>query len=132
MSLRELQRSWPTVLQYALRSEQVTGYLELLPDPLSEICSILSELILSCGEDVIEAWNYSRPVYLIDSHECCYITVNKADVNLGFDQGALLNDPGGLLIGTGIRHRHVKFLDPEGIDREAVSALIRQALNHYR
>ena len=38
-----------------------------------------------------------------------YVASYSKHANLGFSQGALLDDPEGVLVGTGARMRHVKF-----------------------
>jgi hypothetical protein len=45
-------------------------------------------------------------------------------INVGFYLGADLSDPGGLLIGTGKRMRHVKVRPGEKLDSAALRALI--------
>lgn len=49
-------------------------------------------------------------------------------VNLGFLEGALLEDPEGMLRGTGTRFRNVKLSTAADIERPAVRALIAQAI----
>jgi len=48
-------------------------------------------------------------------------------VNVQLNQGALLDDPSGLLEGTGKKMRHVKVSSMESVDAEALRDLVRQA-----
>jgi hypothetical protein len=49
-------------------------------------------------------------------------------VNLGFLEGACLDDPEKILRGTGTQFRNVKLTSRDDIDRPAVRALIAQAI----
>ena len=61
--------------------------------------------------------------------DCCiYVAVYTKGVNLGFWDGASLDDPGGLLEGTGKRARHVKIRDLADLKRPGVRALIKAAV----
>ena len=65
------------------------------------------------------------PRKMIDGY--AYVLPYKRWVNLGFYQGAGLEDPDALLEGTGARMRHVKLRSPEDVDDPAVRALIQRA-----
>ncbi len=54
----------------------------------------------------------------------------KAHVNLGFNYGAELQDPDGLLEGTGKLFRHVKIKSVDDINRPALRKLLEQAVKH--
>ena len=56
------------------------------------------------------------------------ILVHKEHVNLQLWAGARLDDPAGLLEGTGKEMRHVKFTAVEEVDRETVGALMERAV----
>ncbi len=58
-----------------------------------------------------------------------FITIGpqKRYVNLYFMNGVDLDDPAGLLEGTGKRLRHVKIRRPEDLKKRSLQALIRQA-----
>ena len=57
-----------------------------------------------------------------------YIGVHAAHVNVGFYRGALLDDPRGLLEGTGKALRHVKVRTPGEAANPALRALLRRAI----
>ena len=61
-----------------------------------------------------------------------YIMPMRGYVNLGFYQGALLQDPDGLLEGTGKGLRHVKIRSLAEANRPAVRALLQAALERRR
>ena len=56
----------------------------------------------------------------------------KRYVNLYFKDGPALDDPDGLLEGSGKRLRHVKIRKPEDLKRRSLHALVRQAAKRER
>jgi hypothetical protein len=64
------------------------------------------------------------------SEHFCYISVQKADVNLGFYYGAELPDPEGLLQGTGKLLRHVKVRGASALRTKALRQLLKVASTH--
>ncbi len=74
----------------------------------------LRQLVLEIVPEAIE--QVDRPGKLLGygfkptyKDTICVIMPLKAAVNLGFPRGTELPDPGGLLVGTGKRARHVKI-----------------------
>ena len=62
----------------------------------------------------------------------CYLLPYKSWVNLGFYQGVVLPDPGGLLEGTGAKLRHVKVRTLEATAAPGLRSLIEAALAERR
>ena len=60
----------------------------------------------------------------------CAISPHRAWVNLQFHRGSELDDPEGLLEGTGKAMRHVKIEAAAEIVRPALRKLIRSAADH--
>jgi hypothetical protein len=56
-----------------------------------------------------------------------YVNAFSVHVNVGFFHGALLDDPAGLLEGTGKRMRHVKLRRAQQVNAAALSELIAAA-----
>ena len=72
-------------------------------------------------------------VYSVSSrlkHAFCHIAVYTDHINLGFNQGIALNDPAGLLIGTGAKIRHVHIASPADLEDPAIASLISEAVEH--
>jgi hypothetical protein len=67
------------------------------------------------------------PVACVGDTPFGYVNVFRSHVNVGFFTGADLDDPMGLLQGSGRRMRHVKVRAGDGVDVAAVSALIDAA-----
>jgi hypothetical protein len=57
-----------------------------------------------------------------------YTTTHANWINLGFNFGALLHDPKGLLSGDGKLIRHVRIAQPADLETPGVRELIRSAL----
>lgn len=67
------------------------------------------------------------PVACVEDAPFGYVNVFKAHVNVGFFCGAELEDPSGLLEGSGKRMRHVKVKPGDDLNVTALSALIDSA-----
>jgi uncharacterized protein DUF1801 len=62
------------------------------------------------------------------SHAVIGITMYPRWINLGFMEGALLDDPQRVLAGTGSQFRHVRIAAASDLDAPAIRALIDQAV----
>lgn len=60
----------------------------------------------------------------------CYISASKNHVNLGFNYGAEVPDPEGLLEGTGTMFRHTKIKQLAEVERPALRHLLEAASKH--
>ena len=58
----------------------------------------------------------------------CYIKAFKNSVNFGFWRGIDIDDPNGLLQGTGVKMRHVKLTSLSDVDDAAFSDFVEQAV----
>ena len=85
-----------------------------------------------CGTDVRELLHDGHPTACVEDAAFCYVDAFTAHVNVGFFQGASLDDPAGLLEGSGKRMRHVKLRRAEPVKEAAVSALIEAAYRDMR
>ena len=56
-----------------------------------------------------------------------HIAVYSNHVNLGFNDGASLEDPKGILQGSGKQIRHITIKAPQDLDRPELRAYIRRA-----
>jgi hypothetical protein len=80
-----------------------------------------------CGDDVRELMHDGCPVACVEDVPFGYVNSFKNHVNVGFFYGAKLEDPAGLLEGSGKRMRHVKVKPDSELDAEALSNLIDAA-----
>jgi hypothetical protein len=77
-----------------------------------------------CGADVRELMHDGCPTACVGDAAFGYVNAFKDHVNVGFFLGALLQDPGRLLEGTGKRGRHVKLRPGREIDSAALAQLV--------
>ncbi|MEP6875025.1 MAG: DUF1801 domain-containing protein [Burkholderiales bacterium] len=110
-------------------------FLEGVEPQSREICQALRETITQLHRSFVEtAWRRQRIAsYGIGprklSEHYAYIAPQKSHVNLGFYRGAFLNDPTGLLQGTGMSLRHVKVEHAALASSPQLKSLIRQAIS---
>lgn len=64
------------------------------------------------------------------SEHFCYIGLFGRHVNLGFFYGADLDDPDGLLEGSGKKLRHIKLMDAAAVRQPGIRRLVVQASKH--
>jgi len=79
------------------------------------------------GNDVRELMHDGCPVACVGDAAFGYVNVFTSHVNVGFYQGADLDDPAGLLLGDGKRMRHVKLRAGIEPDAMALRHLIEDA-----
>jgi hypothetical protein len=58
----------------------------------------------------------------------CHIATYSTHVNLGFNRGALLSDPNGVLAGTGKMIRHVTLREQDDLNRPFLRRYIQAAI----
>lgn len=97
------------------------------PPELSAIARRWWEVMKGCGADVRETLHDGYPAACLDVYPFAYVNAFTAHVNVGFYYGAFLPDPGGVLVGSGKRMRHVKRFPGDDRDADAVAELIRQS-----
>ncbi len=64
------------------------------------------------------------------SQHYAYLALYGDQVNLGFNQGSELDDPAGLLGGSGKSFRHLRIGDLETLQQPELAELLRQARRH--
>lgn len=90
------------------------------------------EQMRGCGADVRELLHDGHPTACVGEAAFGYVNAFTAHVNVGFFQGAKLDDPAGLLEGTGKRMRHVKLRWAQPVNSAALSKLIVAAYRDMR
>ncbi len=103
-------------------NEQITQYINAANNEQKEIMTSVRSIIHAHVKDVKEEFKWSRPVFKT-TEIFAYLQSNKNHVNLGFYKDLdKLDDPNGLLEGTGKNMRHIKLKSVSDIDPE----LLRQ------
>lgn len=83
------------------------------------------------AELVYDGYNAVAAAYTFTGRQhgaFCHVAAYSKYVNLGFNHGVDLDDPEGLLQGSGKAIRHVRVSDVARVRERAIVALIRQAV----
>lgn len=96
-------------------------------DELGAIARRWFDVMRACGNDVREIVHDGHPTACVGEAAFAYVNAFRAHVNVGFFLGAYIDDPKGLLEGTGKFMRHVKLGPGRDVDTEALAALIETA-----
>lgn len=103
---------------------EVTGYIQRAPGEQKRIMKTIRSIIHKQVDGVIEEFKWKRPVFKLTKH-FAYLQSNKNHVTLGFYYGSgKLDDPNGLLEGTGKMMRHIKFTTVADIDSKIIQQWI--------
>lgn len=108
-------------------TNSVQQFFERLTGWQREMCQKLHDLVQETAPELTVGIKWSRPVYALNG-QVCYLQAHSSHINVGFWRGAELDDPKGLLAGTGKSMRHVKIKRDEEIPHQALQALLRQAI----
>src|ERR1700674_1508795 len=92
--------------------------------------SLVLEEMAPCHENIYDAYSavaigYGSSDRLKDG--VLHIAVYASGVNLGFNDGVTLDDPLGILKGTGKQIRHITVKTPEDLARPEIRSYIRRA-----
>lgn len=92
--------------------------------------SLVLKEMAPCYENIYDAYNavaigYGSSDRLQDG--VFHIAVYAKHVNLGFNHGATLDDPLGILEGTGKQIRHIKIRTPDDLARPEIRVYLRRA-----
>ena len=109
------------------RDPAVDTWLTEGPVELRSLARRWFVVMRQCGDDVRELMHDGCPVACVDNAPFGYVNSFKSHVNIGFFCGALLQDPAGLLLGSGKRMRHVKVSPARQLNAAALSDLIAAA-----
>ena len=105
-------------------------YDKSVRDLALQLRDVLLDEMGPCYENIYDAYSavamgYGTSDKLGDG--IFHIAVYAKGTNLGFNDGAMLADPKGILEGTGNRIRHIKIRKPEDLERPELRAYIRRA-----
>ena len=106
------------------RDPAIDVWLNKKPDEFYSIAHEWFARMRKFGNDVRELLHDGCPVACVEAAPFGYVNIFKVHVNVGFFNGATLQDPTGLLEGNGKRMRHVKLKLGYEVDSSALGALI--------
>jgi hypothetical protein len=90
----------------------------------------LTQVVIDVLPDVEHARKWGRLTFTWKGdwhHWLCAIAPSKNAVRLVLHKGALLADPDGLMEGEGRYTRAISYRSPEGVDVDALSAVLHEA-----
>lgn len=105
------------------QNEKVTEYINNAPTEQVHLLETLRLLIHETIPETTEELKWGMPVFK-KTKAFTYLRSSKNHVALGFYNIERINDPKGMLEGTGKTMRHLKIKQPEDID----STFIRESL----
>jgi hypothetical protein len=114
------------------RDPSVDAWFSRADDELRRLAQPWFELMRGCGADVRELLHDGHPTACVADAAFGYVNAFSAHVNVGFFHGAMLDDPAGLLEGTGKRMRHVKLRWAQQVNAPALGELIAAAYRDIR
>jgi hypothetical protein len=95
-----------------------------------QLRALVLEEMAPCYENIYDAYSAVAIGYGTSDRlqeGIFHIAVYSKHVNLGFNDGATLADPKGILQGSGTSIRHITIKTPEDIKRPEIRAYIRRA-----
>lgn len=105
----------------------IDRWFEARPLHLGGAARTWFDLMRNAGDDVRELLHDGHPTACVGDAAFGYVNAFTAHVNVGFFLGAWLDDPSGLLEGTGKRMRHVKLRPGQEPDPAALAKLVENA-----
>lgn len=106
------------------RDPAIEKWFDAQPHDLGTIARTWFAIMRLCGGDVRELMHDGAPTVCVQDAAFAYVNAFRAHVDVGFFQGAALEDPTKLLEGTGKYMRHVKLRPHQTVDRLSLEALI--------
>jgi len=110
-----------------MAAKTVDDYIDGLDGWQTDVADRVRDIINNVAPEAKESIKWAQPVYEVNG-PFCYMKAFKNTVNFGFWRGIDLDDPQGLLQGTGEKMRHVKLAGLEDIDDQAFAAYVKQAV----
>jgi hypothetical protein len=120
---------FPTAVR---REPAIEAWMREQPDELAAIAQQWFEVMRNCGSDVRELLHDDQPTACVADAAFAYVDAFTAHVNVGFFLGAGLDDPEGLLEGTGKFMRHVKLRPERDVNATALRKLVETAYTDMR
>jgi hypothetical protein len=109
------------------KGESVGDWIERQPSPQREILRELRQMIRDTGPELEEKVKWAAPWYE-GNDSVVYLASQPKYATFGVCNGAMLNDAGGQLEGTGKSMRHVKVHALDDELRERLEELLEEAV----
>jgi hypothetical protein len=113
-------------------AETVEDWLRTVSGDERDLAAAVLAFVREALDEAEETVKWNQPCFVVGGSNCLYVSAQSGYVNLGFYEGAALDDPAGLLEGTGKAMRHVKVSDPAALADPGLEALVLAAAAHAR
>ncbi|MEO6958103.1 MAG: DUF1801 domain-containing protein [Antricoccus sp.] len=132
MSTKPSQSKASTDKQSASPSELIDQRIKEVPAWQAELLTSIRALIWQADPEVTEEWKWRGVPTWEHNGIICTGETYKEVLKLTFAKGASLDDPSNLFNSslTGNTRRAIDIRESEQLDTQALSALIRAAVNH--
>jgi hypothetical protein len=118
---------------------EVRKFLAAFDPAIGRLFLAARKLVLGAAPDadelIYDAYNAVSAAYTFSGRlreAFLHVAAYGGHVNLGFNRGAELADPAGLLTGTGARIRHVRIAEPAALRGAPLARLVRAAVAQGR
>jgi hypothetical protein len=111
-----------------MADKTLDDYIAGLEGWQAEVASSVREIVRGAAPEAEEGIKWAQPVWETNG-PFCYMKAFKNSVNFGFWRGVELDDPHGLLEGSGQKMRHVKLTGIDDIDAAALTDFCQQAVS---
>jgi hypothetical protein len=92
------------------------------------LITALAKIVKETASGLTQTVKWGQGCWALEGAPKVYIHTEPDHVQFGFYAGASLEDPEGLLVGSGKYVRHVKVFTAKDLDREALAALLEQVV----
>jgi hypothetical protein len=114
---------------------QLLGYLAAYSPHISDLTLALREVVLEEAPEAIESIfkGYALAIGFSFTGKplkdgFCHVVTYTTHVNLGFNRGALLPDPNGILVGKGKSIRHITIRNQNELEHPAIRRYLQAAI----
>lgn len=116
-------------------SEDLIRFLAVFDLPVGELGLKLREMVLTeapeANELIYDAYNAVAIAFTFTERlkeAFCHVAVYSKHVNLGFNYGATLPDPEGILLGSGKQVRHITVTNADDLRQSCLLHFIKLAI----
>jgi hypothetical protein len=113
---------------------RVDAYIDGLPEWQRVVCRELRRLIHTADDDVVETIKRTdRPYFTVQGNVCALLAA-KDHVNLFVYDGAIVDDPEGIITGghDNTTARTIAFREGDPVNEKALLAMLRQIIANNR
>lgn len=113
-------------------TETVEGWLAGVTGPEHDIAAAALTFVRESLDGAEETVKWNQPCWVVGGSNCLYLAAQDGYVNLGLFEGAALDDPAGVLEGTGTSMRHVKVRSTADLEDPSLAELVAAAATYAR